>query len=172
MKFINKAKKGMVLIMTTVILFIATSTVAVLSTFVLVSRNQKIEHEYVSRNKIALKNISYEIYHKLLLPYITEHIYSFENKQFYTFKTEDLANQQINYKADVVINCIPDKYTIVDNSINNGSYQFELVSHQIGDFTKEEIRDLTLITVVNFKVGNGTDYRNPKTYSIGEMRFS
>ena len=55
---VKSAKKGMVLLMTAAILFIATSIVAVLSTFVIVARNQKIEYEYLSRTKIVLSSKS------------------------------------------------------------------------------------------------------------------
>ena len=53
---INAAKKGMVLILTSIMLFVATSIVAVLSSFVIVTRNTKINLEYISRTQIALKS--------------------------------------------------------------------------------------------------------------------
>ena len=164
MKFLNKAKKGMVLIMTTVILFIATSTVAVLSSFVLVTRNQKIENEYVARTQIILKNTSFDIYHKLLLPKIAASgTYSYNAP--ITISTVELSSYDINYADAVTVTCTYNKY-----EQHMAYYQYEISTEDITGYSREELREMKLITTVNFNTNS--DLSNPDSYSIGEMRFN
>lgn len=187
MKFLNKAKKGMVLIMTTVILFIATSTVAVLSTFVLVARSQKVEYEYISRNKIALKNISFEFYNKILLPDICKTYENFapsfslkgDPVVYKTFEMEEIqsAENNIAYDYSIKVDLLPVAHSIFDGEYQAGYFQYQISSHYLSDFSSEEIREMTLTTIVNFEVAKNfapgdTYYGNPELYTIGEMRFS
>lgn len=165
MKFINKAKKGMVLIMTTVILFIATSTVAVLSSFVLVTRNQKIENEYVARSQIILKNTSFDIYQNVLLPKIVARGSAFSLTNPIILYAAEFDSVGINYADEVKVICSFNKY-----ESNMYYYQYEISTEDITGYTREEIRDMKLITTVNFNKND--DLSKASSFSIGEMRFS
>lgn len=161
---VNSAKKGMVLLMTAAILFIATSIVAVLSTFVIVARNQKIEYEYLSRTKIVLTSKSYELFHKVLLDkFITTNESNMKNG--FTIEKDyiiNVANVEFDGKIDVRYEKSP-----YSDTLNHYIYEFN-TSNLVG-YNSKELRDMTIITVVNFYNSN---FASAANYNISETRFA
>ena len=49
-------------------------------------------------------------------------------------------------------------------------YQYEISTEDITGYSREELREMKLITTVNFNTNS--DLSNPDSYSIGEMRFN
>ena len=174
---IKAAKKGMVLVLTSVILFVATSIVAVLSTFVIITRNQKIEYEYISRTKIALKNKSFELYSKVLISDFIAYGASITTSD-HLEKPHTISNfdpETYGFKSGVSITytCYRDIYDIVEDDDYDGDdryyYEYQFDASMLTNFESEGFREIGIITTVYFVKGH--DLTNPNSYSIGEMRF-
>ena len=162
-KKINSAKKGMVLIFTTVILFIATSIVAVLSTFVIVARNQKIENEYISRTKIALKNKSHEIFSNILVKKFISYG-TFDSARVITITTADFSTYNVEFDGTLEVKCYDNQY-----ESNKGFYEYTIDYKNLVGFNSRELKEVGLVTTINFsKTGSVS---NPSNYTIGEMRY-
>ena len=162
---VNSAKKGMVLMMTSVILFIATSIVAVLSTFVIITRNQKIEYEYISRNQIALKSKSYELFHKVLLDkFITTNLSLSD-----TIRVDQalIDNANVEFNGNIDVRCEKSPYS---TTLYHYIYQFN--TQNLVGYEPEELRDISIITTVDFNIYTPDDKYNASSYNISEMRFA
>ena len=158
---IKAAKKGIVLVLTSIILFVATSIVAVLSTFVIITRNQKIENEYVSRTKIALKNMSYELYSKVLL---NKFIWMTEiPNDIQTVTVGEFAVAGIQFSKPLNFTCHVNPYM-------SGGYYYEYSfdSSALAAFSPGELRDIGITTIVTF---DGATLDKTDSYKIEEMRF-
>lgn len=156
---IKAAKKGMVLVLTSVILFVATSIVAVLSTFVIITRNQKIENEYVSRTKIALKNMSLEIYSKVLL---NKFIWMTEiPNDIQTVTVDEFAVAGIQFSKPLNFTCHVYPY-------GGYYYEYSFDSSALAAFSPGELKDIGITTIVTF---DGATLDKTDSYKIEEMRF-
>ena len=163
---VNSAKKGMVLMMTAAILFIATSIVAVLSTFVIVARNQKIEYEYLSRTKIVLSSKSYELFHKVLL------------ERFVSITNLEAANNGLSVEQSFIDSKEVQFSGIIDVRYEKSPYN-DTLSHYIYEFNtsnlvgynSKELRDMTIITVVDFNNSESL-LTSAANYNISETRFA
>ena len=163
---VNSAKKGMVLLMTAAILFIATSIVAVLSTFVIVARNQKIEYEYLSRTKIVLSSKSYELFHKVLLERFVSitNLEAANNGLSVEQSFIDSKGVQFSGKIDVRYESSP-----YDATLSHYIYEFN-TSNLVG-YNSKELRDMTIITVVDYNNYESL-LMSAANYNISEMRFA
>ena len=165
---INAAKKGMVLILTSIMLFVATSIVAVLSSFVIVTRNAKINLEYISRTQIALKSKSYELFNKVIL----NKLITITNPKYddpittFTVTTADLLTSNVNFNDAIVVTLFENKY---DSSEAYYEYSIDSTNLTESDMLISEIRDVGLTTTVVFK--KNSNLSNKSSYKIGEMRF-
>ena len=160
---IKAAKKGMVLVLTSVILFVATSIVAVLSTFVIITRNQKIENEYVSRTKIALKNMSLEIYSKVLLNKFIRMTETPNDIQ--TVTVDEFAVAGIQFSKPLNFTCHVNPYAEVSGGYY---YEYSFDSSALAAFSSGELRDIGITTIVTF---DAATLDKTDSYKIEEMRF-
>lgn len=163
---VNSAKKGMVLMMTAAILFIATSIVAVLSTFVIVARNQKIEYEYLSRTKIVLSSKSYELFHKVLL----ERFVSITNLEAanngLSVEQSFIDSKEVQFSGKIDVRYEKSPY---NDTLSHYIYEFN-TSNLVG-YNSKELRDMTIITVVDFNNSESL-LTSAANYNISETRFA
>ena len=161
---INTAKKGMVLIFTTIILFIATSVVAVLSTFVIVTRNQKIDAEYTARTQIVLKSKSYDIYQSYLLSKLVSLGKPSIGSSF-KVSSADLTGVK-DFTGTFDVYCYNDPYRA-----NTGFYEYTIDYTNLitkpGD--EKKFRSVGLVTRIDFSTTVSSV--SASSFRIGEMRF-
>jgi hypothetical protein len=167
MKKIKAAKKGMVLLLTSMMLFIATSIVAVLATFVIVSRNQKIEFEYTSRTKIALKSAAYDVYEQFLKSVNTISSFSAEETSRTVVSVSSLYTN-LNYNVDVKL------YRHDYFNSTDYYFEFEINTDYLNTEEREYLRDASLYVKIDYIYSYTTAgyYQNPENYKIEEMRFA
>lgn len=167
MRKIKALKKGMVLILTSVMLFIATSIVSILATFVIVSRNQKIEFEYVSRTKIALKSAAYDVYEVFLGSVAS--LSKFEiSEGTRTSININSSSSNLNSNIDVKL------FGNTVKGVVDYYFEYEIYTEDLKVDDAEYLREASIYVKIDYLKDTtaSTDYQNPLNYAIKEMRFS
>lgn len=160
------AKKGIILILMSVILFVATSIVAVLSTVIVISRNQVIEFEYTSRTKIALRSKVNDVYEAFLdlVPSQLSGGLSVDDATR-TVVTVLGSTEDVNLVKDVNLTLYRDK-------TNKNIYYFSFNLNR--DYFSEEEREHMRSGDITARIDYNTtlsDSLNPANYKLTSVKY-